>query len=109
MACSNGEPPFITGRIPETSDVRETRDEVSLPNASEWMIPVPYPENMIPLLEPFLPERVMSPVVFPPMVRVLFLRDCRVEVAAVRERPLLLVVAERVATGVPFETFVIAN
>lgn len=65
-----------------------------------------------PSIDPAAPLRgdiLMFPVVSPPMVRVLFLRDCRVEVAAVRERPLLLVVAERVATGVPFETFVIAN
>ena len=63
-------------------------------------------------IDPAAPLRgdiVMFPVVLPPRVRVLFLRDWMVDVAAFNDRPLLLVVAERVAVGVPLEIPVIAN
>ena len=35
LACSNGDPPLATGSIPLMSVVRSTREEVSLPLASE--------------------------------------------------------------------------
>lgn len=109
LLCSNGEPPFVIGSIPVTSAVKSTREEVRRPEESEWISPCPYPLNIIPLFCPFLPESNISPVEFPPSVSVLFLRDCIVDVALFSDRPLLLVVADRVATGVPFATPVTAN
>jgi len=63
-------------------------------------------------IDPDAPLRgdiLMFPVVAPPRVRVLLRRDWIVLVEALSESPLLLVVAERVAVGVPFATPVIAN
>ncbi len=51
----------------------------------------------------------MFPVVSPPRVSVLFLRDWIEEEAALRTNPLLLVVAASVATGVPEAIPVTAN
>jgi len=47
--CSNGEPPFRTGRMPVTSpEARLTALDESTPLMSEWTIPVPpMPEKMI--------------------------------------------------------------
>ncbi len=51
----------------------------------------------------------MFPVVVPPIVRVFPRRDWIVDVAALKDNPLLLVEAESVATGVPLAIPVTAN
>ena len=65
-----------------------------------------------PSIDPETPLRgdiLMFPVVFPPRVRVLFLRDWIVEEDAFKLNPLLFVVAERVAVGAPVAIPVTAN
>ena len=92
-------PPFARGRIPVTSAVKETAEDVSLPVESECIRPVEYPEKTIPLLAAFLPDRVMSPVVLPPNVRVWALVVPRFP-APVRKAALSAVPAEIEAVGV---------
>jgi len=58
---------------------------------------------------PLRGERVMLPVVLPPKVRPLFLRDWILASEAERTTPLLLVEADKVAIGAPPATPVMAN
>ena len=67
------------------------------------------PVNPIPILLVPVGENRILPVVSPPIVKVLLSSDWILELAALNTSPLLLVVAERVATGVPVATPVIAN
>lgn len=88
-------PPLIEVRLVPLSVVVPVR---FVTNAPMFTIPVP-PLGVI----------LISPVVFPPRVRVLLLRLCMVEVEELILTPLPLVLAARVATGVPPATFVIAK
>lgn len=79
-------PPFATDRVPEEST----------PSASVCTAPAPNPESII------------SPVVFPPRVRLLLRSDCIEELSASKTNP-FPVDPEMVATGVSDATPVIAN
>ena len=94
-------PPLARGRIPVTSaEARSTAEEVSLPVEEEWRRPTPYPVKMTPLFCPFLPERVTSPVVAPPKVRVCPLVVPKLP-SPVRKVALFPELAEIEAVGVP--------
>src|SRR6266568_106132 len=114
FACSNGDPPLRTGRMPVTSvaPVKFTSVDERTPVAERWAIPRPSEENLVvPLMVvvpvPFAGDMAMFPVDPPPRVNV-----CALVVpsfpSAVR-KVVLLLPAEREAVGTPELTLMKAN
>lgn len=112
LFCSNGDPPLITGRIPEISvpPFKFTRPVESVPLAEVWTMPrlLSADKMVVPFMVVVAPacEIAMLPVVGVPMVKVCLLLVPKTPVAVSEVAP---VEPEIEAVGVPPPTLVKAN